>query len=90
MICGLLTNFACPSKVFCEFCELVFNNNEIGKAEDPNLIFEIKRIHNEGDEKSYKALGVLLDEYLSFDDHISHLCVKISKSLFCINRLKTL
>jgi hypothetical protein len=32
-------------------CELVFNNNEIGKAEDPNLIFEIKRIHNEGDEK---------------------------------------
>jgi hypothetical protein len=69
-------------------CELVFNNNEIGKAEDPNLIFEIKRIHNEGDEKSYKALGVLLDEYLSFDDHISHLCVKISKSLFCINRLK--
>jgi hypothetical protein len=69
-------------------CELVFNNNELGKEEDPNLIFEIKRVHNEGEEKSYKALGVLLDEYLSFDEHISHLCAKISKSLFCINRIK--
>jgi hypothetical protein len=69
-------------------CKLLFNTNEIGKIEDPNRIFEIKRIHNEGDEKSYKALGILLDEYLSFDEHISHLCAKISKSLYCINRLK--
>jgi hypothetical protein len=69
-------------------CKLLFNTNEIGKTEDPNRIFEIKRIHNEGDEKSYKALGILLDEYLSFDEHISHLCAKISKSLYCINRLK--
>ncbi len=66
----------------------MFNTNEIGKTEDTNRIFEIKRIHNEGDEKSYKALGILLDEYLSFDEHISHLCAKISKSLYCINRLK--
>jgi hypothetical protein len=69
-------------------CKLLFNTNEIGKTEDPNRIFEIKRIHNEGDEKSYKALGILLDEYLSFDEHISYLCAKISKSLYCINRLK--
>ncbi len=69
-------------------CNLVFNTNEIGKLEDPDLIFEIKRIHNDGEEKSYKALGVLLDEYLSFDEHISYLCAKISKSLYCINRIK--
>ena len=69
-------------------CRLLFNTNEIGKIEDPNLIFEIKRVYNEGDEKSYKALGVLLDEYLSFDEHISHLCAKIAKSLYCINRIK--
>jgi hypothetical protein len=68
-------------------CNLVFNTNEIGKIEDPNLIFEIKRIHNEGDEQNYKALGILLDEYLSFDEHISYLCAKISKSLYCINRI---
>jgi hypothetical protein len=41
-------------------CKLLFNTNEIGKTEDPNRIFEIKCIHNEGDEKSYKALGRVL------------------------------
>ncbi len=28
------------------------------------------------------------DEYLAFDDHIVNLCTKVSKSLFCINRVK--
>jgi hypothetical protein len=69
-------------------CRLVFNNNEIGVPEDPALITDIIRIHNEGDEKSFKLLGVMLDEYLSFDAHINNLCVKISKSLFCMNRIK--
>ncbi len=35
-----------------------------------------------------KLLGVLFDEYPSFKPHISHICSKISKSLFCINRIK--
>jgi hypothetical protein len=37
-------------------CNLLFNTNEIGKIEDPNLIYEIKRIHNDGDEKIIKLL----------------------------------
>jgi hypothetical protein len=69
-------------------CRLLFNNNELGKPTDPNLITQIDRIHNEGQEKHFKLLGVLFDEYLSFEAHISHLCTKISKSLFCINRIK--
>jgi hypothetical protein len=69
-------------------CRLVFNNNEIGKPDDPSMIYEIERIHNDGQTKSFKLLGVLFDEYLSFDAHITHLCAKISKSLFCINRIK--
>jgi hypothetical protein len=71
-----------------EDCHLVFNNNEIGQPEDPSLIHEIERIHNDGPTKSFKLLGILFDEYLSFDAHITHLCAKISKSLFCINRIK--
>ncbi len=31
---------------------------------------------------------MLFYEYLSFDDHISNLCAKISKSLFCLNHIK--
>ncbi len=46
------------------------------------------RIHNQGNERSFKLLGVFFDEYLSFEDHISHLCLKIAKSLFCTNRIK--
>jgi hypothetical protein len=69
-------------------CILIFNNNEIGQPENPNLLFPITRVHNDGLEKNFKLLGVLFDEYLSFDDHISHLCAKISKSLYCMNRVK--
>jgi hypothetical protein len=69
-------------------CVLYFNNNEPGQPVDPTLIFPIDRIHNDGPEKCFKLLGVMFDEYLSFDAHISHLCAKISKSLFCINRIK--
>ncbi len=35
-------------------CCLVFNNNEIGKPDDPSMIHEIERIHNDGPTKSFK------------------------------------
>jgi hypothetical protein len=69
-------------------CTLLFNDNEIGLPEDPSLIYPIERVYNDGPTKSFKLLGVLFDEYLSFDSHISQVCSKISKSLFCINRIK--
>ena len=73
-----------------EICKIYFNNNELGKPENPNLIFDIERIHNQGMTKSFKLLGVLLDEYLTFDSHIDMLSSKISKSLYIINRVKNL
>ncbi len=69
-------------------CQLVYNDNEIGTIEDPNLIYLITCVFNEGDEKNFKLLGILFDEFLSFDDHITSICSKISKSLFCLNRIK--
>ena len=66
----------------------MFNGNEIGTVENPNLIVPIVRIHDQGDEKSFKLLGVHFDEYLSFNAHISSVCAKISKSLYCLNRIK--
>jgi len=67
---------------------LIFNSNEIGQPEDPSLIFPIECIYNDGTTKNFKLLGVLFDEYLSFDDHIDGICKKISQLLFCINRIK--
>jgi len=49
-------------KINNEDCILLFNNNEIGKPTDNSLIFPIDRIHNDGNEKSFKLLGVLFDE----------------------------
>jgi hypothetical protein len=64
------------------------NSNEIGQEENIELIKPIDRVHSEGAEKSFKLLGVYLEEYLSFNAHVTQLCAKISKSLFCLNRLK--
>jgi hypothetical protein len=52
------------------------------------MIYDIERIYNDGETKNLKLLGVLIDEYLSFEDHVNSLCNKISKSLFCIKRIK--
>jgi hypothetical protein len=71
-----------------EQCRIVFNCNEIGQPINNELIQPIERVHSEGNEKSFKLLGVHLDEYLSFNAHITHLCAKISKSLYCLNRIK--
>ena len=45
----------------------------------------IKRVHEKGDETSYKLCGVLLDDKLSWKHHISHVRSKIAKSLAYIS-----
>jgi hypothetical protein len=69
-------------------CGVVYNSTEIGLPNDPTLIMPIGRIHNMGEEKSFKLLGVHFDEYLSFNHHITQTCSKISKSLYCIGKVK--
>ncbi len=71
-----------------EDCRVLYNCNELGLPDDPELIFPVTRVHNEGEETSFKILGILFDEHLLFEHHVNHLCSKISKSLFCINRIK--
>jgi hypothetical protein len=69
-------------------CQIVYNSTEIGLDTDPLLVTPIDRIHNNGNEKSFKLLGVYFDEYLSFDAHVKHLCNKLSKTLFSLNKIK--
>ena len=70
--------------------KLVFDTNEFGKLPDPSLVREIDRIHNNGTEKAFKLLGVLLDENLTFSAHVNYIGKKISKSLYCIKKVKHL
>jgi Reverse transcriptase (RNA-dependent DNA polymerase) len=70
---------------------LVFNNNEIGKFEDPNLVTPLERICNNNvnhSNRAFKLLGVFFDENLTFGHHVQHICSKLSRSLFYLNRAK--
>ena len=70
---------------------IVFNNNEIGKPFNPNLVTPLERVHNAHPDKecrAYKLLGVYLDEHFTFNHHVNFLCSKLTRSLFCIKRAK--
>ena len=72
---------------------LVFDNNDPSQPYNPKLVSTLDRIHfNHPDPSchSYKLLGILFDEHLSFSLDIDSLISKLSKSLFCINRVKNL
>jgi hypothetical protein len=71
--------------------EIVFNNNEFGMPFYPGQVTVLERIHSNNPalaNRSYKLLGVYLDEYFSFDDHVKHVYNKIAQSNFIINRAK--
>jgi hypothetical protein len=56
----------------------------------PELRINLTRVHNDADKnnQTYKLLGVAFDEYLSFNQHISQMQRKISRSLYLLNRSK--
>jgi hypothetical protein len=55
-------------------------------VQNPQLLIPIDRI--KGDE-TYKYLGVLLDENFNLNKHTDYVCNKLSRALFCINRVKS-
>ena len=68
-----------------------FNNNDLNCIQDPSRIYPIERISNKSSpHPAFKILGVWLDENLTFDHHVSATTKKISKSLFCLNRVKNI
>ena len=82
---------------------IIYNSNEIGGPVNPNKIFKLGRIHNDHPDKAertykflgihldeYKFLGIHLDEYLSFDTHCTLICNKLARSNFIISRVKNI
>ena len=49
---------------------------------------EVERIGNDCNQKSFKFVGVHLDENMSWEHHINHVINKISSSNFALNQLK--
>jgi hypothetical protein len=72
---------------------VIFNNNDINATQDASKIFALDRIYDGNPNKqdrSFKLLGVWLDEHLSFNQHCSNVCSKLSQANFIINRVKNL
>ena len=60
----------------------------LGKTED-KLNFKLANIDIKTTEKTC-LLGVVLDNELKFDDHISSICRKVSAQISALNRLKNI
>ena len=70
---------------------IVYDENEIGQPKDKTKITPLIRIHDKSVElcnRTYKLLGLYLDEHLSFDHHCDYIRSKISQSNFIISRAK--
>jgi hypothetical protein len=78
------TLFSLPvvKKIYADLPDVVFNSNDLDSVSpDPSLIQKLERIHDNNDVpklRSFKLLGILLDEYLTFNNHIAHICTKLS------------
>ena len=75
-------------------CRVVFDSNDTNSPQpDPSLVFTLERIHDahlDDKMRSFKLLGVYLDEYLNLNKHTAHITAKLSRALFILRRVKHL
>jgi hypothetical protein len=83
--------FHVPSKKIDVVPVLCFDNNLPDTPHDPSLVTQLERIHNAHENpssRSFKQLGIHLDENLSFNANTTALIGKLSRSIFFLNRVK--
>jgi len=72
---------------------IYYNGNEPNQPHNDSLVSILERYHDnhpQPDCRAYKLLGIFLDEHLSLDAHVTHICNKLTKSLYCIKQSKHL
>jgi len=70
-----------------------FDNNDPTLPHNPDLVTNLERIHTSHDSpnlRSYKLLGIYLDENLTFNLHIPVLLSKLAKANFMLSRSKNI
>jgi hypothetical protein len=80
-------------KVDLQDLSIVIDENTDPSINDPSKIHRIDRIHNTNpsqSDRSFKLLGVHLDENLNLNNHVSKLCNKLSRALFILRQVKNL
>jgi hypothetical protein len=71
---------------------VIFDDNDEG-LNDASKIFSIDRVFDKNtnlEDRTFKFLGLYLDENLSFNEHCKKLINKISNSIYIMNRVKNL
>jgi len=70
--------------------KILFNENDLN-CNNQDKITELDRIAIDNpieSERTYKYLGIYLDEHLSFDLHVKYLTSKLSRSLYFLSKVK--
>ncbi len=83
--------FHVPPKKVDKNVTLTLDSNIPNTPVNPNLIFEIERIHNSHANpslRSFKLIGFHFDEPMNFNANTNALISKLSRSIFFINRVK--
>lgn len=72
---------------------IVFDDNDQDYPVSPNKITILERFHSDHpnpDSKTYKLLGIYLDEHLSLNYHINVLSKKLAKANYILNKVKNI
>jgi len=83
--------FHVPNKRILDNPQLIFDGNAPDTDHNPDLVSSIERIHSNHENpshRSFKLLGIYLDENLNFNANTTALSNKLSRALFFINRVK--
>ena len=78
-------------KINLDICKIYYNSNIIGQSNNPENIFELERVTNSNtklENRYYKYLGICIDKHFNLNFHIQFICNKLTKALFCLNRVK--
>jgi hypothetical protein len=73
--------------------DLIYNDNEPNDLNNISNIHTLERIyskHPDSSARSYKLLGIYIDENLTFNHHYSILTSKLSRALYFIRRVKNI
>jgi len=68
--------------------EITFHSNPSSPSSPPTPLERIHSKHPDPSKRSYKLLGILIDENLSFEYQINSLRNKLSRSIYIINKAK--
>jgi len=80
-------------KIDADLPPVLYNANESNQQVDESLISPLERYYDNHplkEGRSYKLLGVYLDEHLSLNLHTDHIVSKLSRSLYCIKQAKNI